>query len=208
MKRTVYLYLLDTMADREPGYAIAELNTGRYFQKCAQRLEVRTVAVSKAPVVTMGGVRVTPDISLDGCRADGAAALILPGGDTWLEPVHAPLFEKVGEFLRAGVPVAAICGATAGLAQAGFLNERAHTSNDIGYLKAVCPAYAGESLYRNEPAVTDGNLITATGLAPLEFARELIRLRAVFSPRTLDAWYSLYLTREANCYHELLDSIR
>ncbi len=208
MKRTVYLYLLDTMADWEPGYAIAELNTGRYFRKDAERLEVRTVAVSKAPIVTMGGVRVVPDISLDESRADGVAALILPGGDTWFDPVHAPLFEKIGGFLRGGVPVAAICGATAGLAQAGFLNERAHTSNDVGYLKAVCPAYTGESLYRNEPAVTDGNLITATGLAPLEFARELIRLLDVFSPRTLEAWYSLYLTRDAKSYHELMDSIR
>ena len=41
-------------------------------------------------------------------------------------------------FLTAGVPVAAICGATYGLALEGLLDDRAHTSNAAEYL-----AYSG-----------------------------------------------------------------
>jgi hypothetical protein len=32
-KKVVYLYVLDTLADWEPGYVISELNTGRYFRR-------------------------------------------------------------------------------------------------------------------------------------------------------------------------------
>ena len=40
-------------------------------------------------------------------------------------------------FLKAGVPVAAICGATAGLARGGLLDGCRHTSNSKEYLAAT-----------------------------------------------------------------------
>jgi putative intracellular protease/amidase len=208
MKKTVYLYVFDTMADWEASYAIAELHSGRYFRKDAIKYTVKTVGLTNEPVVTMGGVRIMPDISLDALNADHAGALLLPGGDTWLAPVHTPLLEKVKEFLGSGVCVAAICGATIGLAQAGFLSERYHTSNDLDYLKAVCPAYTGEAFYRQEPAVADGNLITASGVAPLEFAYQIIKKLEVFLPQTLEAWYMLYRTREAKYFYALMESVQ
>ncbi|MDG6243986.1 MAG: DJ-1/PfpI family protein [Methanolobus sp.] len=139
MTKTAYLYVFDTMADWEPGFLIAEMNTGRYFQKDAVKYIVRTVGTTKEPVVTMGGVRIAPDISLEECITDDAGVLILPGGDTWLEDIHLPLLDKAKEFLNADVLVAAICGATMGLAKAGLMDNRPHTSNDLGYLKSVCP---------------------------------------------------------------------
>lgn len=39
----------------------------------------------------------------------------------------------------------------------------------------VCPNYKGEQLYKMEPAVCDENLITASGVAPLEFAMEVLK---------------------------------
>lgn len=30
---TMYVYVLDTLADWEPGYVISELNSGRFFKK-------------------------------------------------------------------------------------------------------------------------------------------------------------------------------
>ena len=44
---------------------------------------------------------------------------------------------KAAEFLDAGVPVAAICGATAGLAAEGLLDDRRHTSNAAEFLAAT-----------------------------------------------------------------------
>nr|WP_321496119.1 type 1 glutamine amidotransferase family protein [uncultured Methanolobus sp.] len=210
MAKIAYLYVLDTMADWEPGFLVAELNTGRYFRKDAEKYTVKTVGLTKdpkEPVVTMGGVSIVPDISIDELTTDYAGVLILPGGDTWLEPIHDPLIGKVKEFLEAGIPVAAICGATMGLAKAGLLDNRAHTSNDLGFLKSVCPNYTGEAFYRNEPAVTGDNVITANGVAPLEFAREVLRELDVFSPKTLEAWYGLYTTHEAQYFYALMESL-
>ena len=39
----------------------------------------------------------------------------------------------------------------------------------------LCKNYRGENLYENKFVVIDNNLITATGLAPLEFSYEVIK---------------------------------
>lgn len=208
MSKTVYLYVLDTMADWEASYLIAELNSGRFFKKEAKKHVVKTVSLTEGPIITMGGVRVIPDISLDSFDIDDAGVLLLPGGDTWLEPVHAPLLEKAKECLNSGVIVAAICGATIALAQAGVLNNRYHTSNDLNYLKSICPAYTGEVFYRQEPAVTDGKLITASGTAPLEYAYQVLKNLDVFLPQTLESWYKLHLTHEAKYFFALMESLQ
>jgi putative intracellular protease/amidase len=104
--------------------------------------------------------------------------------------------------------VAAICGATFCLARAGLLDARRHTSNDLGYLKAVAPGYRGENLYQEEGAVADGPLITASGLASLEFARETLRALDVMKKETLDAWYKLNKTRSGADYYALGASLQ
>lgn len=207
MTKIAYLYVSDTMADWEPGFLIAELNSGRYFRKDAEEYIVRTVGLTREPVTTMGGVRILPDLSLEECVAANVGVLILPGGNTWLEDIHAPIMEKAQEFMDAGILVAAICGATMGLAKAGILDSRPHTSNDLGYLKAVIPTYKGETLYSQKTVVTYDRLITATGVAPVDFAREVLRELGVFSTRTLDAWYQLYITHEAQYYYALMESL-
>ncbi len=208
MNKIAYLYVFDSMADWEIGYVTAELHSGRYFKKGTTRYTVRTVGLTTEPIVTMGGVHIIPDIALESCTSNNAGLLILPGGNTWLEPIHDPIMEKVKEFLKAKVLVAAICGATVGLARAGLLNDRKHTGNDPGYMKAVSPGYTGEAFYLQEPAFTDGELITASGVAPLEFTREVLQDLDVFSPQTLEAWYKLYLTHDAKYFYALMDSLQ
>lgn len=205
--KKIYLYVLTTMADWEPALLIAELHSGRYFKDRTLKYEVVTVSVDKNPVTTMGGVKVLPDLTLSELTADDAALLILPGGNTWMEPVHDPVFPKVREFLEKNIPVAAICGATIGLGAKGLLDRRHHTSNDLGFLKACCPTYAGDSMYVQKPSVCDGPLITASGVAPLEFAYETLKRLDVFSPATLDAWYKLYRTHEATHFFSLMESL-
>ena len=91
-----------------------------------------------------------------------------------------------------GVPVAAICGATAGLARAGLLDRRRHTSNAASYLKGT--GYAGAELYVDAPAVCADGLITAGGMAPVEFAREIFAALALYEDEALEAWFQLYKT--------------
>ncbi len=136
------------------------------------------------------------------------AALILPGGSTWTEAIHAPIIRMAEKYLEKGIVVGAICGATIGLAMGGVLDRRAHTSNDLGYLKMVCPSYDGEKYYKQECVVTDGSLITASGIAPLEFTLHILKILEVFSPQTLDSWYNLYKTQEAKYFFELMNSIQ
>jgi len=206
-QRIVYLYVLDTLADWEPGYVAAELNSGRFFQKGAPAFTVRTVALSREPVTTLGGLRILPDMTVDEADVRKAALLLLPGGETWLESRHAPALDKAREFLAAGVPVAAICGATMALAEAGLLDDRPHTSNDLGFLRSVCPNYKGAGRYLAQPAVTGGDLITASGTAPLEFARQVFQRLGAFSEETLEAWYNLHTLKEPQYFHQLMRSV-
>ncbi len=208
MEKYVYLYVLDTMADWEIGYLTAELNTGRYFRKGAEPLRVVTIGADLSPVKTMGGLRVIPDLTIEEFRTDreNSSALILPGGDTWFDPVHRPILDLAREFLDRKLIVGAICGATAGLAGAGLLDSAPHTSNYPDFLK-LCPQYQGEAYYSYEPAVDAGGLITASGIAPLEFSRLVIKALDVFKPETLDAWDQLYRTKSENSYYELMASL-
>lgn len=207
-QKVVYLYVFDTMADWEIGYLTAELNSGRYYKKGLDATRIVTVAVQKAPIITMGGLKILPDAELDECSFENAAALILPGGDTWTEAVHDPILSKAEQCLKDEIIVAAICGATFGLARKGLLDARLHTSNDLEYLKMICPNYGGEQHYEQAPAVTDGKLITASVTAPLEFSAQVLKALDVFSAETLAAWYNLYHTQQSNYFNELMNSIQ
>lgn len=202
-RQTVHLFVFDTLSDWEPCYAVAGINNPM-FQLQPGRYTVKTVGESTEPVKTMGGITVLPDMALDALRPVDSAMLILPGGVTWDQGKHGGAVEKAREFLAAGVPVAAICGATAALARGGLLDTRRHTSNMRDYLKAT--GYRGEALYQDEPAVTDDLIITAGGLAPVEFAYQIFRQLAVFSDSTLEAWLQLFKTGDPSHYLTLLKS--
>lgn len=205
--KKVFLYVFNTMSDWEYGYLIAELNSGRYFKKDLVPLKVITVGANKEIITTMGGLSIKPDVSLDECTINSTDLIILPGGDTWGEDLHQPILKKIGDTLKLGTIVAAICGATEGLANVGYLDSRKHTSNDLEYIKMVCPNYKGEKLYEMEPVVSSENLITASGVAPLEFAMEVIKKLDVFALDTLHSWYKLNKTHEPEYFFQLMDSI-
>ncbi|WP_145053308.1 type 1 glutamine amidotransferase family protein [Paenibacillus xylanexedens] len=208
MNNTVYLYVFDSMSDWEVGYLSAELNSGRYFRQGLAPVKIVTVGIEKTPVTTMGGLKIIPEVTVDECNIRNVDALILPGGNTWTEAVHEPILKIAKICLEEGIVVGAICGATLGLAQAGLLDSRRHTSNDMAYLKMICPSYTGEEYYNMESAVTDGKLITASGVAPLEFSVHVLKELDVFSPKTLDAWYRLNKTHEPTYFYELMNSIQ
>jgi putative intracellular protease/amidase len=206
--KTVYVYVQDTLADWEAGYAVAELHSGRFFRPTAEPLTVKTCALARETVRTMGGFRIWPDLTVDEICLSEAALLILPGSDTWLTLQHEMILEKAADFLAAGIPVAAICAATVALGRAGLLNRRRHTSNDLEFLRTICgDSYAGMKLYEQQPAVIDGDLITAAGTAPLEFARHIFERLDVFSPATLAAWYGLHKEKQPMYYDQLMASL-
>lgn len=202
MPDVVYLYVCDTFADWEPGYATAHIQRPGW-QREPGRYVVRTVAGSSEPVTSMGGSRILPDATVDQIGPQDSAMLILVGGDTWGDrDRHAAILDKAREFLDAGTPVAAVCGATFGLALAGLLDDREHTSNAAAYLAQT--GYAGADRYRDEPAVTDRGLITATGTKPVDFARHIFQALDLYSPQVLDSWYGLYSDGDPKYFYELM----
>jgi putative intracellular protease/amidase len=198
---TAHLYVFDTLADWEHGYAVANIHNTQ-FHRVPNQWRVRTVSLGRQPIVTAGGVRITPDLILDELAPADSGMLILPGGDTWDAGGNVEAVEKAREFLAAGVPVAAICGATAGLARGGLLDDRRHTSNAREYLAAT--GYRGGALYQDEPAVSDGDLITAASMAPLEFGYHILRKLDLYAPALLEAWYGLFSTRKPEYFAELV----
>ncbi|MEU4010233.1 type 1 glutamine amidotransferase family protein [Streptomyces pseudogriseolus] len=190
-RKPVHLALYDTFADWETGHATAHLARAGY--------EVRTVTPAGEPVTGIGGLRVLSDLALAGLRPEGSALLILPGADRWDEGDDlAPFARTARAFLDAGVPVAAICGATAGLAREGLLDTRAHTSAAPFYLAAT--GYAGGDRYVEADAVTDGGLVTAGPTEPVAFAREIFRLLGVHDDTVNDAWYRLFHDSDPEAY--------
>ncbi|MET8216556.1 DJ-1/PfpI family protein [Streptomyces hirsutus] len=197
-RRPVHLAVYDTYADWETGHTTAHLALAGY--------EVRTVAPTGAPVTSAGGLRVLPDLALGALRPEDSALLILTGARLWDEGDDlAPFARTARAFLDAGVPVAAICGATAGLAREGLLDERAHTGAASFHLAAT--GYAGGARYVEADAVTDGGLVTAGPTEPVAFAREIFQLLGAYDEPAIDAWYRLFHDSDPRAYAELEEAL-
>jgi putative intracellular protease/amidase len=202
--RNVHVYVFDTLADWEVGHAIGYINTAEY-QAQPGRYRTRSVGPTRAPVTTIGGLKVTPDLALADVSPEDSAMLILPGGASWDRGGNAEAVELAKKFLAAGVPVAAICGATGGLARAGVLDDRAHTSNALQYLEYQ-PGYRGAASYREERAVRDKGLITAGSTAAVAFARAIFETLEMYEKKVLDAWYGLFSTGDPKYFFALMQA--
>ena len=198
---TAHVALYDNLADWEIGYLLVELRTGRFTGRPWQ---IVSVAESREPITSMGGLRMVPDMILDDLDPGDSNLLILPGADLWDAGDGAAFADAATRFLDAGVPVAAICGATSGLARAGLLDKRRHTSAAAEYL--IATGYAGSDHYVNERAVVDGDLITAGPQSPVQFACATLRRLGLATDRTLEAYEGVFLRADATAYPALMDA--
>ncbi len=146
-------------------------------------------------IVSMGGLKTIPDGSLENVKAEAFDALVICGGMIWTTPQAPDMKALALEFLDRKKYVAAICGATLALANAGILNNRRHTSNDIRFLTGNSTVYTGQSHYEDIPAaVVDQNVITAAGGTPLNFTAAVFRAAGVENKK-VDEFLSM-LARE------------
>ncbi len=205
---TCYIYVLETLADWEIGFITAELNSGRFLDKSKEKIALIKIGNSLTPIKTMGGIVIVPDKDISDVEFKEGDLLILPGADTWMAEKNQKILNIASAVINKKVIIAAICGASIALAQKGVLNDRKHTSNDKHFLHMVCPEYSGSDYYVDEPVVVDDNLITASGLAPLEFAYNVFKITNVMKESTLEAWYTLYKTKDAKYFLNLMESMK
>jgi putative intracellular protease/amidase len=185
--RAVHVLVFDGFADWEPAHALAEL------RRSGNRT-VRTIGFTREPVTSMGGLRVIPDLELRDVRTANVELLMIPGGDLWeSEEYPRQLLESlVTTLLAAETPVAAICGGTLALGRAGVLDDRRHTSNMRSYLPDNVPTYAGAERYVETAVVRDRHVITASGLAAVDFAREIFAELSVFDAADEAMWFGIF----------------
>lgn len=205
---TIYVYVLDTLADWEIGHVVSELNSARFFKKDSQRVSLKTVSYSYETIKTMGGLTIVPDCIVEDIIINEKSVLLLPGAETWNDPKHTAIIEKAKDFLSIGATVGAICGATSALADHGLLDNRSHTSNGVGFLEMVSPCYKGQRYYIDTPSVVDNNLITASSTGALLWAKQIIEHLNVFQPNTLEQWYEYFSTGDSSHFFALMQSLQ
>jgi putative intracellular protease/amidase len=199
MTNPVHVAVYDTFADWEIGYLTVELRTGRFT---GRPFEIVTVGSSTEPITTMGGLRILPDQTLAELDPAQSSLLILAGAEMWDDGRGQLFADAARRFLEVGTPVAAICGATFGLARAGLLDDRDHTSAAAGYLAAT--GYGGARHYRDERAVIDGDLITAGPQSPVQFACATLRRLGLASDEALAAYEAVMHRGDQSAYPALM----
>ncbi|HEX9347700.1 MAG TPA: DJ-1/PfpI family protein [Gemmatimonadales bacterium] len=184
--KAVYFLAIPGFADWEAAHALAELRRHGHFR-------VEVVGLTRDAIQSMGGLTVQPTAALAELDPDDVAVFILPGGDRWeQQPVERELVTVLKTLEARSVPIAAICAATTAVARVGIITGRRHTSNGLGYLKKHVPDYSGAAMYVDAPAVRDRGLITASGLADVEFANEIMAELGVLGDRDRSLWTSLF----------------
>ena len=200
-KRTAHLAAYDGLAEMEVGHLLTELHTGRFT---GSPFDVVSVAETLDPVTTMGGMRVVPDLLLADLDPADSDLLIMPGAEMWDAGGGSAFADAARRFLDEGTPVAAICGATAGLARAGLLDERDHTSADPGYLAAT--GYGGGDRYLDQRAAVGDDLITAGPQSPVQFARVTLERLGLANDATLGAYERVFQQADPSAFPELMQA--
>ena len=203
----VYVYIQKGMADWEIGHVTSELYSKRFFRDGAPEIHVWTVGDTTEPRRSMGGLNIVPDTTVQNIETGEGTVLILPGSASWPELRDDPVMDVAEEILSSNGTVCAICGSTVALADRGLLDSRRHTSNGPGFLEHFSPNYRGSRMYEDVPAVSDGGIITAGSPGGLLWSKLILQHLSVFSPETLDAWYSYFDTCNPQYYYAIESSL-
>lgn len=187
MKHTILFALLNQFADWEAAYlssAIAMLGQGM--------LEVKTLSLTKEPVTSIGGLKVAPDFDLKTAPAD-YDGLILVGGFSWRKEPARQIEPLVLDAFQRRKILGGICDAAGFLATTGVLNTVHHTANNLADIQQWAgERYAGAERFVHRQAVRDGNVVTANGTAPLEFAKETLLALNVGPEQKIQEWYEFH----------------
>jgi len=169
MGKTIAVVMIDGVADWEIGPILPAAR--EWFGD-----SIVVASIDGQPVDSIGGLRILPETSFADLSPLDADLWLLPGSDRWQEGEISALSDALRTRVATGKPVAAICGATLALANAGVLDANPHTSNSPEFLAQHAPAYAGSAHYRKAHVISENGVITAPGSSPMSFALACLRL--------------------------------
>ncbi len=140
-------------------------------------------------MTSIGGVRAAADLAFADVTPEDLDLLLVIGSERWAEEPNREVVDLLRRVSGAGKPIGAICAGTLAAARAGLLDDRAHTSNSLGFLQAKAGGYGGARRYVDSPrAVSDGGVVTAPGSAPGSFAVAVLRLAAPGQAALIDRY--------------------
>ncbi|MGL4647428.1 MAG: DJ-1/PfpI family protein [Mycoplasmoidaceae bacterium] len=207
MRKIIYIYIFEEFAEWEIGYLLQGMKLQATLNPIS-KFEVKTLAIKKEPIKSMGGLTIIPDCTLEEIEENKMFALILPGGDSWMTNTHNLIIDYAKKIIDKDILIAAICAATLALANSGIIGNKKHTSNSLQFLVNFSNTYNQEKNYINELSVIDHNLVTASAAGSLLWAKHILMYLDVLPSKAIDAWYQLFLTGDEKYYLEMINCLK
>jgi putative intracellular protease/amidase len=180
----------------QPGWADWEAGSVLALLRRELKVQIEIATPDGAPETSIGGVLAAADYRFDDPVLNDADVFILIGSDAWAEGENKAVSGLLRQAFADGKIVAGICAGTTALAHAGLFDGRKHTSNDREWLAKTVADYAGAEHYVDTPrAVSDGKVVSASGLAPVTFAAAVARIIAPEAEEMI-AGYEAMFARE------------
>lgn len=190
MKKEIAIFISNNYADWEIAFLCPGLNNEK------KRFSIKYIAMSYELVISMGGLKVIPDYSIEEylCKNRNmfhVDLLVLCGGTFWKEQNYkSPLVQELVELCHLHkCLISAICDATTFLAYHSYLNDIKHTGNSLEYFIEQCTSYTGKQHFIESQCCYDKSIITANGTATLEFTKEVMKQLNVYPNEQLEEWY-------------------
>jgi transcriptional regulator GlxA family with amidase domain len=125
--------------------------------------EVVLVAERSGPIVTTGGMKVTPDHSLDTCPP--LDILVVPGGwGTRAEIKNQRLLAWIQERAKQVETLTSVCTGSMLLGEAGLLDGR-HATTHWRSLQWMRESFPSVTVEEKLHVVEDGNVLTSAGIS-------------------------------------------
>lgn len=166
----ILVFIYDNMAD-------FEMTLITYILGTDAKKEIITIAIEDRIVKSLSGLEYKPKKLVSEVLEEDAEALIIPGG--WYGEVEDVLIMLIKNLYNEKKLLGAICAAPRFLAKAGILNEVKYTTSLSNWadserekFKDINDPFPRENFIA-ERVVKDKNVITAVGIAFIDFTIEI-----------------------------------
>ncbi len=177
----------------QPGWADWEAGSVLALLRRELKVQVEVATPDGEPETSIGGVLAAADYRFDDPVLNDADLYIVIGSDAWAEGENKAVSGLLRQAFADGKVVAGICAGTTALAHAGLFEGKKHTSNGQEWLAKAVPDYLGAEHYVDTAqAVSDGKVVSASGLAPITFAAAVARLVAPEAEEMIAGYVAMF----------------